>query len=156
MERATGDFQGGVMAYALRSTLHLFEELELEADEDGANVMIAHVIATNPKPVLVPMFAFKANMPLMTITENIYKAYPESNFAVLPALGGEQWPMHNRREAGRSADAGIPGGKARGKTRRGKGRRRKAEAKAKAIASGNAHAETSGNANGDETIVANR
>ena len=131
MERATGDFEGGVMAYALRSSLDLFDEFELEADEDGANVMIAHVIAANPKPVMVPMFTFRTKMPLVTITENIYKVYPESNFAVLPALGDEQWPMHNRREANRPAAVVIPGDKAHGKTRRGKGSR-SASAKAKA------------------------
>ena len=131
MERATGDFEGGVMAYALRSSLDLFEEFELEADEDGANVMIAHVVATDPKPVMVPMFTFKTKMPLKTITENIYKVYPESSFAVLPALGDEHWPMHNRREANRPATLLIPGDKARGKTRRGKGSR-SASAEAKA------------------------
>ena len=131
MERATGDFEGGVMAYALRSSLDLFDEFELEADEDGANVMIAHVIAANPKPIMVPMFTFRTKMPLVTITENIYKVYPESNFAVLPALGDEQWPMHNRREANLPAAVVIPGDKARGKTRRGKGSR-SASAKAKA------------------------
>ena len=131
MERATGDFEGGVMAYALRSSLDLFDEFELEADEDGANVMIAHVVATDPKPVLVPMFTFRTKMPLMTITENIYKVYPESRFAVFPALGDEQWPMHDRREANRPAAVVIPGDKARGKTRRGKGSR-SASAKAKA------------------------
>ena len=136
MERVTGDFQGGVMAYALRSSLDLFEEFELQADEDGDNVMIAHVIAKDPKPVMVPMFTFKTKMPLVSITANIYKAYPESNFAVFPALDGEQWPMHDRREQNRPATIMIPGDKARGKTRRGKGSRSakaKAKAKAKAV-----------------------
>ena len=120
------------MEYALRSSLDLFEEFELEADEDGDNVMIAHVIATNPKPVLVPMFTFKTKMSMMTITENIYKVYPESNFAVFPALESEDWPMHNRREANRPLTyVASPGDKARGKTRRGKGSR-SASAKAKA------------------------
>ena len=131
MERVTGDFQGGVMAYALRSSLDLFGEFELQADEDGDNVMIAHVIAKDPKPVMVPMFTFKTKMPLVSITANIYKAYPESNFAVFPALDGEQWPMHDRREQNRPATIMIPGDKARGKTRRGKGSRN-AKAKAKA------------------------
>ena len=132
MKRATGDFEGGVMAYALRSSLDLFDEFELEADEDGANVMIAHVIAANPKPVMVPMFTFRTKMPLVDITANIYKVYPESNFAVFPAMDGEEWPMHNRREQNRPATVLIPGeSKARGKTRRGKGSR-SAKAKAKA------------------------
>ena len=129
MERVTGDFQGGVMEYALRSSLDLFEEFGLEADEDGANVMIAHVIAKDPKPVMVPMFTFKTKMPMMSITERIYKVYPESDFAVLPALDGEVWPMHNRREQNRPATG--TGDKAHGKTRRGKGSR-SASAKAKA------------------------
>jgi hypothetical protein len=150
MERATGDFQGGVMAYALRSTLDLFEEFELEADEDGANVMIAHVIVTNPKPIMVPMFTFKTKMKLMTITEHIYKVYPESLFAVFPAEKDEHWPMHTRREASRSAGSDGPGGTAHGKTRRGKGSR-SASASAKAKAKAKASCKTSG----DGTVVGN-
>ena len=68
-------------------------------------------------------------MPLMTITENIYKVYPESRFAVFPALGDEQWPMHNRRDANRPAALVILGDKARGITRRGKGAKAKASDK---------------------------
>ena len=70
-------------------------------------------------------------MALMTITENIYKVHPENKFAALPAFEVEHWPMHSRREATRPAGADSPGGKARGKTRRGKGSR-SASAKAKA------------------------
>ena len=66
-------------------------------------------------------------MPLMTITENIYKVYRESNFAVLPALEDKHWPM----ALNRPATGVISGDKARGKTRRGKGSR-SASAKAKA------------------------
>ena len=93
----TGEFQGGVLMYSLRSSLDIFEECNLREDPGGNNVMIAIVLRPGNHPVMVPLFTFQTNMALKDITEKVYSVYPESPLAVIPAIPGERWQMQGHR-----------------------------------------------------------